>query len=422
MPSCSACPPPTCRSGFLACDGTCNGTRPVMELDLFGDESFDPFGEAGPISVAILGSTGSIGTQALEVVRAHPGRFKVTALTANSDAETLFAQAKEFDVALLGLTRGVVEGPDGVTVVDGPLASAEVAEAAEAAVVLNAVVGAAGLQATLATLRAGKILALANKESLVAAGELVMAKAGPGQIRPVDSEHSAMWQLLHSIEPDQVRRALVTGSGGPFRGRTREDLGNVEVSQALAHPVWAMGPKITVDSATLMNKGLEVIEAHFLFGFTYDEIDVVIHPQSTVHALVETIDGAVFVHAAPPDMRLPIQLALAWPQRLGAPGGKRLNWATLGTLSFEAPDTDTFRCLALAYQAARLGDTYPAVLNAANEVAVGAFLDGRLGYLGIPDIVEQVLEAHEPSPPSFEGVLEGDAWARERASAIIGAA
>ncbi|MEA2534789.1 MAG: 1-deoxy-D-xylulose-5-phosphate reductoisomerase, partial [Actinomycetota bacterium] len=344
----------------------------MSDIDDYGD---DLFGDAPePVSVAILGSTGSIGTQALEVVRAHPDRFKVTALTAHSDGDTLLAQAKEFDVPLLGLTTGGMEAPAGTTLVDGSMASAEVAQAAEASVVLNAVVGAAGLQATLATLRAGKTLALANKESLVAAGELVMAKAGPGQIRPVDSEHSALWQLLHSIAPDQVRRALVTGSGGPFRGRTREDLGNVDVQQALAHPVWAMGPKITVDSSTLMNKGLEVIEAHFLFGFTYDEIDVVIHPQGTVHALVETVDGAVFVHAAPPDMRLPIQLALAWPDRLGAPGGKRLDWATLGTLTFEPPDTDTFRCLALAYQAARLGDTYPAVLNAANEVAVGAFL------------------------------------------------
>ena len=385
------------------------------------DYGEDIFGDAPePVSVAILGSTGSIGTQALEVVRAHPGRFRVTALTANSDAETLLAQAKEFDVHLLGLTEGGVEAPGGTTVIDGPLASAEVAEATDASVVLNAVVGAAGLRATLATLSAGKILALANKESLVAAGELVMAKAGPGQIRPVDSEHSALWQLLHSIAPDQVRRALVTGSGGPFRGWTREDLGNVEVQQALAHPVWAMGPKITVDSSTLMNKGLEVIEAHFLFGFTYDEIDVVIHPQGTVHALVETVDGAVFVHAAPPDMRLPIQLAFGWPERLGAPGGKRLNWATLGTLSFEAPDTDTFRCLALAYQAARLGDTYPAVLNAANEVAVGAFLEGRLAYLGIPDVIERVLDAHAPVAPSLEGVLEADAWARQAASAAIG--
>jgi 1-deoxy-D-xylulose-5-phosphate reductoisomerase len=388
------------------------------------DYEDDLFGEAAePVSVAILGSTGSIGTQALEVVRAHPDRFKVTALTANSDGDTLLAQAKEFDVPLLGLTAGGIEAPGGTTVIDGAMASAEVAEAAEASVVLNAVVGAAGLQATLATLRAGKTLALANKESLVAAGELVMAKAGPGQIRPVDSEHSALWQLLHSIAPDHVRRALVTGSGGPFRGRTREDLGNVDVQQALAHPVWAMGPKITVDSSTLMNKGLEVIEAHFLFGFTYDEIDVVIHPQGTVHALVETVDGAVFVHAAPPDMRLPIQLAFGWPERLGAPGGKRLNWATLGALSFEPPDTDTFRCLALAYQAARLGDTYPAVLNAANEVAVDAFLRGRLPYLGIPEVVERVLDAHAPIAPSLEGVLEVDAWARhEAATAVLGVA
>jgi 1-deoxy-D-xylulose-5-phosphate reductoisomerase len=391
----------------------------TSDADDYGDDLFGEVAER--VSVAILGSTGSIGTQALEVVRAHPDRFKVTALTANSDGDTLLAQAKEFDVPLLGLTAGGMEAPSGTTLVDGAMASAEVAEAAEASVVLNAVVGAAGLQATLATLRAGKTLALANKESLVAAGELVMAKAGPGQIRPVDSEHSALWQLLHSIAPDQVRRALVTGSGGPFRGRTREDLGTVDVQQALAHPVWAMGPKITVDSSTLMNKGLEVIEAHFLFGFTYDEIDVVIHPQGTVHALVETVDGAVFVHAAPPDMRLPIQLALAWPDRLGAPGGKRLDWATLGTLTFEPPDTDTFRCLGLAYQAARLGDTYPAVLNAANEVAVGAFLDGRLAYLGIPEVVERVLDAHEPIAPSLEGVLEVDAWARERASATIAA-
>jgi 1-deoxy-D-xylulose-5-phosphate reductoisomerase len=386
------------------------------------DYADDLFGDAPePVSVAILGSTGSIGTQALEVVRAHPDRFKVTALTANSDGDTLLAQAKEFDVPLLGLTAGGIEAPSGASLIDGAMASAEVAEAAEASVVLNAVVGAAGLQATLATLRAGKTLALANKESLVAAGELVMAKAGPGQIRPVDSEHSALWQLLHSIAPDQVRRALVTGSGGPFRGRTRQDLGNVDVQQALAHPVWAMGPKITVDSSTLMNKGLEVIEAHFLFGFTYDEIDVVIHPQGTVHALVETVDGAVFVHAAPPDMRLPIQLALAWPDRLGAPGAKRLDWATLGTLTFEPPDTETFPCLSLAYRAARQGDTFPAVLNAANEVAVGAFLDGRLPYLGIPDVIERVLDAHEPVAPSLEGVLEVDAWARERAFATIAA-
>jgi 1-deoxy-D-xylulose-5-phosphate reductoisomerase len=230
-----------------------------------------------------------------------------------------------------------------------------------------------------------------------------------------------MWQLLHSIPADQVRRAFVTGSGGPFRGRSRKDLGTVEVSQALTHPVWAMGPKITVDSATLMNKGLEVIEAHFLFGFTYDEIEVVIHPQGAVHALVEAVDGAVYVHAAAPDMRLPIQLALAWPDRLGAPGGKRIDWQGLGALTFEPPDTGTFSALRLAYEAGRRGDTYPAVLNAANEVAVRAFLDGALGFLEIPSIVEAVLEAHEPVPPSLEGVLEADAWARREAAALVAA-
>ena len=384
-----------------------------------GDEGYGLFEEAEPVSVAVLGSTGSIGRQTLDVVRAHPDRFRVTALTANSDRETLLAQAKEFGVGLLGLAQGEVDAPDHVRVVQGAMAAAEVAEAAEAAVVLNGVVGAAGLQATLATLRAGKVLALANKESLVAAGELVMGKAGPGQIRPVDSEHSALWQLLAGIPPDQVRRALVTGSGGPFRGRLRADLRTVGVQEALAHPVWQMGPKITVDSSTLMNKGLEVIEAHFLFGFTYDEIDVVIHPQGAVHALVETLDGAVFVHAAPPDMRLPIQLGLGWPERFGPPGGKRLDWAGLGTLSFEPPDVETFRCLGLAYEAGRRGDTYPAVLNAANECAVRAFLDGRLGFLGIPEVVEQVLEAHDPAPPSLEGVLEADAWARETSGEVI---
>lgn len=387
------------------------------------DDTYGLFDDPEPLSVAILGSTGSIGRQALDVVRAHPGHFRVTALTAHSDADTLVAQAKEFDVELLGLTMEQSQAdlglPDRIQVVSGQSAAAEVAEAAEAAVVLNAVVGAAGLTATLATLRAGKILALANKESLVTAGELVMGKAGPGQIRPVDSEHSAMWQLLHGVPADQVRRALVTGSGGPFRGRSRQELESVTVEEALKHPTWSMGPKITIDSATLMNKGLEVIEAHFLFGFTYDEIDVVIHPQSTVHALVETLDGAVYVHAAPPDMRLPIQLALAWPQRLGAPGAKRLDWSTLGSLTFEPVDRDSFPCLDLAYEAGRKGDTYPAAMNAANEVAVRAFLDGRLRFLGIAEVVEEVLGSHEPIPPSLEGVLEVDEWARRQAAGHI---
>jgi 1-deoxy-D-xylulose-5-phosphate reductoisomerase len=397
-----------------AAGGRAAGDPDGTSGDLFGFEESDE-----PISVAVLGSTGSIGRQALDVVRSHPERFRVAALTAHSDREGLLAQAQEFGVPLIGLTSGGLDAPEGVRAVSGELAPAEVAEAAGAQVVLNAVVGAAGLRATLATLASGRVLALANKESLVAAGELVMAKAGPGQIRPVDSEHSAMWQLLAATTPEQVRRAIITGSGGPFRGRSRAELAAARVDEALAHPVWSMGPKITVDSATLMNKGLEVIEAHFLFGFTYDEIDIVIHPQSVIHAMVETVDGAVFVHAAPPDMRLPIQLALGWPDRLAPPGGKRLDWPAVASLTFEAPDLETFRCLALAYEAGRRGDTYPAVLNAANEVAVGAFLQGQLGFIAIAEVVEKVVEAHHAVPPSLEGVLESDAWARQEAARCI---
>lgn len=372
-----------------------------------------------PFAIAVLGSTGSIGRQALDVARAHPDRFRIVALAAGGDAQALFAQAKEFGVALVALAAGDAEAPGGVEVVRGERSAEEIAERCAAGIVLNAVVGAAGLRATLATLASGRILALANKESLVAAGELVMAKASPGQIRPVDSEHSALWQVLEGIPAHQVRRVLLTGSGGPFRGRPAEDLAGVTVAEALAHPVWDMGPKITVDSATLMNKGLEAIEAHFLFGFTYDEIEVVVHPQGLVHALVETSDGAVFAHAAPPDMRLPIQVALAWPERLAPPGGRRVAWDEDSPFTFEAPDTDTFRCLALAYEAGRRGDTYPAVLSAANEVAVGAFLEEKLGFLGIAAVVERVLEEHVATEPTLEGVLEQDAWARGRAAKIV---
>ncbi|MGH2771099.1 MAG: 1-deoxy-D-xylulose-5-phosphate reductoisomerase, partial [Actinomycetota bacterium] len=308
----------------------------------------------------------------------------------------------------------------GVEVIVGEGAAAEVVQRSEAQVVLNAVVGAAGLRATLAALEAGKVLALANKESLVAAGELVMSKAAPGQIRPVDSEHSALWQVLEGIPADQVRRVFLTGSGGPFRGRRAIDLEDVTVEEALDHPVWRMGRKITVDSASLMNKGLEVIEAHFLFGLTYDEIEVVIHPQGVVHGLAETIDGAFFAHAAVADMRLPIQIALAWPQRLGAPDGRRIDWPGLQTVTFERPDTRTFRCLDLAYRAGRAGGTYPAVLNAANEVAVGAFLDRRLRFAEIPVVIERLLEEHRCVEPTLEGVLGVDAWARQRAEEIIG--
>lgn len=378
------------------------------------------FGLHRRVRVAILGSTGSIGRQALDVVRANAEHFEVVALAAASDAENLAAQADEFGVSLVGIAQGPIDVPESVSVIEGEHAAAKVSEETDAEVILNAVVGAAGLHATMATILSGKTLALANKESLVAAGEFVMGKAQAGQIRPVDSEHSALWQILEHLPPHVVRRIVITGSGGPFRGRKPEELAGVSVEEALAHPVWEMGRKITVDSATLMNKGLEVIEAHFLFGFTYDEIDVVIHPQGLIHALVEATDGAVFAHAAQPDMRLPIQIALGWPDRLPPPEAKRIDLTSGWQATFEPPDSETFRSLALAYEAGRRGDTFPAVLNAANEVAVEAFLAKRVGFLSIPEIVERVMEEHSAAEASLESVLEQDAWARSRAQEMVG--
>ncbi|HVL50907.1 MAG TPA: 1-deoxy-D-xylulose-5-phosphate reductoisomerase [Actinomycetota bacterium] len=385
----------------------------------------DLFDTPERLRVAILGSTGSIGSQALEVVRAYPERFEVVALAANSDTGGLLAQAKEFEVSLLGIVCGPLDAPDGCTVFEGEHSAERVVQESDAHLVLNAVVGAAGLRATMATILAGKTLALANKESLVAGGELVMSKVMEGQLRPVDSEHSSLWQLLEGLPPHRVRRVLLTGSGGPFRGKSLSDLKKVTVEGALNHPVWEMGPKITIDSSTLMNKGLEVIEAHFLFGLTYDEIQVVIHPQGMVHGMVETMDGSVFAHAAPPDMRLPIQLAMAFPDRLGAPAdrlsgvGARIDWTAPQSMTFEPPDLEAFRCLALAFDAGRQAGTYPAVLNAANETAVEAFLAGKLDYLGIPAVVEDVLGRHESCEPSLEAILEQDAWARSQAATII---
>lgn len=368
--------------------------------------------------VAVLGSTGSIGRQTLEIARAYPQRFKIVALAARSHAAALAAQAKEFNVPLVGLVEGRLSAPDGVKVLSGSESARQVVEETDAHIVLNAVVGSAGLLATMATIAAGKILALANKESLVAGGELVMSKVMEGQLRPVDSEHSALWQLLNGLPPDQVRRVIVTGSGGPFRGRTLDELRSVSLKAALKHPVWAMGPKITVDSSTLMNKGLEVIEAHYLFGLTYDEIQVVIHPQGMIHGMVEAWDGALYAHAAPPDMRLPIQLALSWPDRLSAPAG-RIDWTTPHSMTFEPPDTGAFRCLALAYRVGRLGGTFPAVLNAANEAAVGAFVSEELDWLGIPWVVERVVEEHVGCEPTLEAILEQDIWARRRACELV---
>jgi 1-deoxy-D-xylulose-5-phosphate reductoisomerase len=376
------------------------------------------------VRVAIAGSTGSIGTQALDVIRAEPDGYEVVGLGVGSSADTVIAQARELRPAMVVVADAakradVASALPGVEVVGDMTALVEVAD-----VVLNAVVGFAGLPVTLATLRAGKRLALANKESLIAAGPVVQPlRATPGaELVPVDSEHCAVHQCLRSSDrPDQeVARIVLTASGGPFRGRSAESLADVSVADALAHPTWSMGPKITVDSSTLMNKGLEVIEAHELFGAPYDHIEVVVHPQSIVHSMVEFTDGATIAQLSLPDMRLPIGYALAYPSRIGTPFGK-IDWAELGRLDFEAPDTATFRCLALAYAAGRQGGTAPAWLSAANEVAVDAFLAGRITWPMIADTVDAVLQQHPGDAASLDAddIIAADAAARHAAEKIL---
>ena len=364
-----------------------------------------------PLGVAVLGSTGSIGTQALDVIRAHPDRFRVVALAAGRHSDLLEAQAGEFQVPA-GRARATT---------DDPAALAELARLPDADVVLNAVVGFAGLPVTLAALEAGKRLALANKESLIAAGPVV-ARArqdGGGEIVPVDSEHSAVYQALQAGPREAIRRILITASGGPFRGRSRAQLDSVTVADALAHPTWSMGPKITVDSSTLMNKGLEVIEANELFGVGLDRIEVVVHPQSVIHGMVEWTDGSTIAQLSLPDMRLPIAYALAAPGRSDHPHGV-IDWSKLGSLTFEPPDTEAFPCLALAYAAARTGGGAPTVLNAANEVAVASFLEGRLAWRGIAEVVGEVTAAHSPGNlENLDDVVEADAWARARARVSV---
>jgi len=378
--------------------------------------------------VAVAGSSGSIGTQTLDVVRAEPERFEVTALGVASSVDVLVAQAEEFKPAVVAVpdpsrAAEAAERLPWCEVRSGDDAMASLAE--EADVVVNAVVGFAGLPVTLATLAAGRRLALANKESLIAAGPVVQAVRGtPGaELVPVDSEHCAVHQCLRaSVDPArEVARVVLTASGGPFRGRTRAELADVTVDDALAHPTWSMGPKITVDSSTLMNKGLEVIEAHELFGVAFDQIEVVVHPQSIVHSMVEFTDGATVAQLSMPDMRLCIGYALSHPRRAATPFG-RIDWAQLRRLDFEPPDLDAFRPLALAYAAGRTGGTAPAWLNAANEVAVEAFLDGRLRWLGIAEVLEEVLGRHDGAPASSaEDVVEADRRARDAARAAIAA-
>ena len=362
------------------------------------------------LRVVILGSTGSVGTQALDVIGRHRDRWEVVALAAGRNADLLERQRLEFDVAP---DRAVLAG-------DRPEILPELAALADADVVLNGVVGFAGLPATLAALEHGKRLALANKESLIAGGPVVAAARarGGGEIVPVDSEHSALWQALRSGAPREVSRLILTASGGPFRGRTRADLAEVTIADALNHPTWSMGPKITVDSSTLMNKGLEVIEAQELFGVGYDRVDVVVHPQSVIHGMVEFTDGATIAQLSMPDMRLPIGLALGAPDRLDEPFGA-IDWTQLGQFTFEAPDLEAFPCLQLAYAAGRAGGAAPAVLNGANEVAVAAFLAGTIPWTAIPEVVDAALQGGVGNVDDVASVLEADRVARERAEKTI---
>ncbi|MFH5822498.1 1-deoxy-D-xylulose-5-phosphate reductoisomerase [Georgenia sp. AZ-5] len=414
---------------------------------------------AGPTDLVLLGSTGSIGTQALEVVDAAPaGTYRVRALSAGGGhLELLAAQAVTHDVEAVAVAtedpddvarlralladelaragrdgRGpdILAGPDAATQVAGALSSR--APGAGRAVVLNGITGSVGLAPTLAALRSGATLALANKESLVVGGALVrQAQSRPGQVVPVDSEHSAIAQALRSGRHEkgmtspvvtgrtEVARIVLTASGGPFRGRRRDDLAGVTPAQALAHPTWSMGPVVTVNSSTLVNKGLELIEAHLLFDVAAEDIVVVVHPQSVVHSMVEFLDGSTIAQASPPDMRLPIALGLTWPER--APGPARpCRWDEAAAWTFEPLDEDVFPAVRLARQAAAASATHPAVLNAANEQCVAAFLDGRLPYLGIVEVVEEVLGAHDGrGEPDLADVLGTEDWARARAEELI---
>ena len=385
------------------------------------------------VRISIAGSSGSIGTQTLDVVRAENLRcaqglsdieYIVSGLGLGSNINVLIAQAREFKPSVVAVAdvsrhKEVQVALPGVTVVRD---MADLVRDAD--VVVNAVVGFAGLPVTLETLRQGKRLALANKESLIAAGPVVQPlRSVPGaEIVPVDSEHCAVHQCLRStVRPGvEVSRIVLTASGGPFRGRTIQDLAEVTVEQALAHPTWSMGPKITIDSSTLMNKGLEVIEAHELFGVSYDQIEVVVHPQSVIHSMVEFTDGCTMAQLSMPDMRLPIGYALAHPNRIGTPFG-RIDWSTLTHLDFSAPDTSTFRCLSLAYQAGRAGGTAPAFLSAANEVAVEAFLAGSLKWPDIAAVVDASLQAHVATDGTLSSadIIEADRTGREVAHKVL---
>jgi 1-deoxy-D-xylulose-5-phosphate reductoisomerase len=373
----------------------------------------------------VLGSTGSIGTQALDVVSREPEDFELVGLSAERSWEALVEQAREHGVSRVALVdsdaaaQAAQAWPDG-EVLAGPEGLVRMVVESDADLVLNALVGSAGLGPTVATLGEGIDLALANKESLVVGGELVvaLAEATGAQIVPVDSEHTALHQLLAGQPAGSVERLTITASGGPFRGRSQAELGGVSVEQALAHPTWAMGGKITIDSATLMNKGLELMEAHHLFGTPYERIDVVVHPQSLIHGIVQLADGAMLAHIGPKDMRIAISYALHGAESVAMPI-EPLDLVTLGSLTFEPVDVEAFPCLRLAREAASAGGTAPCVLNAANEVAVHAFLGSRLPFLGIAEVIEHTLEELGSAPVrAFESLYEADREAREVAERL----
>lgn len=390
---------------------------------------------ACPKRVCVLGSTGSIGTQTLDVARRHPEFVKIVALSANTRAELLLEQAREFSVEHAVLANVEIAeawrarfAEIGATLHAGSEAIVELCNLPEVDMVVNSLVGAAGMQASYATLVAGKQLALANKESLVVGGDVLMPLSTHETLLPIDSEHGAIYQCLLGEDPAEVTRLWVTASGGPFRGKKAADLQNITVEQALSHPTWNMGRKISIDSSTLMNKGLEVIEAHHLFAMPYDKIAVVVQPQSAIHSMVEFTDGSVKAHLGTTDMRIPIQFALSYPARWSAPV-EPLDFRTLGSLEFEAPDLGTFRCLALAIEAGTTGGTLPAVMNAANEVAVAAFLAEQIPYLGIAELVERAMnyavrEGSVQAATSIDQLLAIDAetrvYAREQVPLLGG--
>jgi 1-deoxy-D-xylulose-5-phosphate reductoisomerase len=356
--------------------------------------------------VIVLGSTGSIGTQALDVIRDNRDRFELVGLATGSQAELMGQQAREFGI------------PESAAVL-GAQAATELVRSTDADVVVNGITGSIGLAPTLATLETGKVLALANKESLIVGGKLVTELAKPGQIVPVDSEHSALAQCLLAGQPSEVRNLILTASGGPFRGWSREQLQSVTPAQALAHPTWVMGKVVTTNSATLVNKGLELIEAHLLFDIPFERIKVTVHPQSIVHSMVEFVDGSVIAQCSPPDMKLPIALGMSWPERVPNVA-KPCDWTTASSWTFEPLNETVFPAVALARQVGSAGLTYPAVYNAANEQAVEAFHRGQIGFNSIVDLVSRVVDSHEPEAQlSLESVLAAEKWARDRADAVI---